>query len=302
MKLGDKGDKISSLQKALTAVGFSCTIDGDFGPQTEAAVKSLQSVNGLNADGIVGPKTLQKIDQLEAALKKPGDGSKPSTPVSSPSTFARGVDGYHGDDEQLKVDWARAKADGHVFGIWKATEGLNYRDKSQAREWMAMKAAGVVRGVYHFLRCNHDGAAQAQYFLNAISQQQADDLPCTLDFETMDGVNADTAVNCALVWGRRIKEVTKKTPLLYTMPNQLHVCAKATHFHELAEVFQLWLAAPGHVLGKTVIPAPFKKIVILQDRFGEKGTGKTPGFPVSMDTDVFNGTVEELKAFASQVR
>lgn len=300
MKLGDKGDKISSLQKALTAVGYSCTIDGDFGPETEAAVKSLQEKNGLLVDGVVGPKTLGKIDQLEAALRNGNAGSSPSP--ATPSTLARGLDGYHGDDEQQKADWVKAKAAGYSFAIWKATEGLNFRDKSQAREWAAMKAAGVIRGVYHFLRCNHDGAAQAQYFLNAISQQQVDDLPCTLDFETMDGVNADTAVNCALAWGRRIKEVTKKTPLLYTMPNQLHVCSKAAHFHQLAEVFQLWLAAPGHVLGKTVIPAPFKKIVILQDRFGEKGTGKTPGFPVSMDTDVFNGTVEELQAFAKQVR
>lgn len=301
MKFGDNNDKVRNLQKALTAVGYPVTADGQFGAVTEHAVKQLQAANGLTVDGVVGPKTLQKFDQLEAALRNGNAGKSPS-PATPPTTLARGVDGYHGDDEQLKVDWVKAKADGHVFGIWKATEGLSARDKSQSREWMAMKAAGVIRGVYHFLRSNHDGAAQAQFFLNAISQQQVDDLPCTCDFETMDGVNADTAVNCALAWGRRIKEVTKKTPILYTMPNQLHLCSKAAHFHELADVFQLWLAAPGHVLGKTAVPAPFKTIMFLQDRFGEKGTTKTPGFPVSMDTDVFNGTVADLQAFASQVR
>lgn len=303
MKLGDKGNKISSLQKALTAVGYSCTIDGEFGLETEEAVKKLQAANGLAVDGVVGPKTLQKFDQLEAALRKgtgkSGESSSSPTASPQPGTLARGVDGYHGDDPILKADWKKAKAAGISFGIWKATEGLNVLDRTQPQEWKEMKEAGVIRGVYHFLRANLSGAAQAQFFLNAISQQQVDDLPCTLDFETMDGANADEAVNCALAWGRRIKEVTNKTPLLYTMPGQLKLCSKAAHFHELADVFNLWLAAPGHELGKTAVPAPFKKIVILQDQFGSV---KVPGFPMGMDTDVFNGTVADLQAFAAQVR
>lgn len=306
MKFGDQGDKIKSLQKALSAIGYPVSADGHFGANTELAVKTLQEKNNLVVDGVVGPKTLGKIDQLEAALRKgtgkSGESSSSPTASLPPGTLARGVDGYHGDDEQGAVDWVKAKASGFVFGIWKATEGLSTIDKSQPREWMAMKKAGVIRGVYHFLRANLSGAAQAQFFLNAISQQQVDDLPCTLDFETMDGANADEAVNCALAWGRRIKEVTNKTPLLYTMPGQLKLCSKAAHFHELADVFNLWLAAPGHELGKTAIPAPFKKIFILQDRFGEKGSGKTPGFPVSMDTDVYNGTLNDLQNYASQVR
>jgi hypothetical protein len=36
-------------------------VDGSFGAQTEAAVKSFQSVNGLVADGVVGAKTAQKL-------------------------------------------------------------------------------------------------------------------------------------------------------------------------------------------------------------------------------------------------
>lgn len=52
LKLGSKGQEVKELQDFL-----EITVDGDFGPGTEAAVKSWQSKNGLVADGIVGPKT-----------------------------------------------------------------------------------------------------------------------------------------------------------------------------------------------------------------------------------------------------
>jgi peptidoglycan hydrolase-like protein with peptidoglycan-binding domain len=35
--------------------------DGDFGPRTEAAVKTWQAANGLTADGIVGSRTMEKL-------------------------------------------------------------------------------------------------------------------------------------------------------------------------------------------------------------------------------------------------
>jgi len=52
LKLGSQGKEVKELQEFL---GIS--VDGDFGPKTEAAVKKWQSANGLKADGIVGPKT-----------------------------------------------------------------------------------------------------------------------------------------------------------------------------------------------------------------------------------------------------
>ena len=39
-------------------------MDGIFGRETEAAVKRFQSMQGLVADGMVGPKTLGKLDAI----------------------------------------------------------------------------------------------------------------------------------------------------------------------------------------------------------------------------------------------
>ena len=61
---GDKGACVESLQILLEGNGFSCGrygIDGDFGNDTEKAVKGYQSYHGLEADGIVGIKTWGRL-------------------------------------------------------------------------------------------------------------------------------------------------------------------------------------------------------------------------------------------------
>lgn len=58
LRRGSKGAAVTKLQRALSSVGFDPgTVDGIFGKNTEAAVKSFQSRRGLTADGLVGPLT-----------------------------------------------------------------------------------------------------------------------------------------------------------------------------------------------------------------------------------------------------
>jgi predicted chitinase len=60
---------VTSLQNLLVSKGFSPgTVDGDFGPNTETAVRNFQSSRGLSVDGIVGPATK---DALYAAAPGP---------------------------------------------------------------------------------------------------------------------------------------------------------------------------------------------------------------------------------------
>ncbi|GCE07617.1 peptidoglycan-binding domain-containing protein [Dictyobacter aurantiacus] len=58
---GSNGDAVTALQRQLNAHGASLTVDGSFGPATEAAVKSFQSSNGLSADGIAGLDTWSRL-------------------------------------------------------------------------------------------------------------------------------------------------------------------------------------------------------------------------------------------------
>lgn len=57
LRRGDRGQQVKALQKLVGGL----TVDGIFGTDTETAVKALQGQLGLAVDGIVGPKTWEKI-------------------------------------------------------------------------------------------------------------------------------------------------------------------------------------------------------------------------------------------------
>lgn len=58
---GDRGQAVLQLQKQLNAQGAKLFADGDFGDETEKAVRAYQLKVGLVADGIAGPKTLAAL-------------------------------------------------------------------------------------------------------------------------------------------------------------------------------------------------------------------------------------------------
>ena len=69
LRRGDKGDAVILLQSELIRLGYSLPkygIDGNFGKETEMAVKQFQQDNRLTADGVVGPKTWKALDGSEA--------------------------------------------------------------------------------------------------------------------------------------------------------------------------------------------------------------------------------------------
>ncbi len=63
---GTSGDGVARLQSAL-----HLTADGNFGPETEAAVKRLQARHGLTVDGVVGPATWSLIGISGGQTLKP---------------------------------------------------------------------------------------------------------------------------------------------------------------------------------------------------------------------------------------
>jgi peptidoglycan hydrolase-like protein with peptidoglycan-binding domain len=72
------GNPVTHLQEAL-----HISADGQFGPQTEAAVKQLQARDGLAVDGVVGPETWRALGLDEHATLHPSPRLLPSTTSST---------------------------------------------------------------------------------------------------------------------------------------------------------------------------------------------------------------------------
>ena len=68
LRRGSKGPEVREMQQLLLIYGEALPrygVDGDFGRETEAAVKNFQMAHGLVVDGICGPKTWAELDKQE---------------------------------------------------------------------------------------------------------------------------------------------------------------------------------------------------------------------------------------------
>ncbi len=64
LKNGSEGCAVIALQLLLEVYGFSvgpCGVDGEFGPDTEKALRTMQSVLGIQEDGKTGSKTWNRL-------------------------------------------------------------------------------------------------------------------------------------------------------------------------------------------------------------------------------------------------
>jgi peptidoglycan hydrolase-like protein with peptidoglycan-binding domain len=110
LKKGSSGEAVRQLQQALTDLGFHPgAVDGQFGTQTEAAVKSFQGAHGIGVDGVVGEITWLNID--EADMSNPtirrGSTGNPVRRAQKRLTLggydAGGVDGSFGAKTEAAV-------------------------------------------------------------------------------------------------------------------------------------------------------------------------------------------------------
>ena len=73
LRKGDEGADVKELQTKLLALKYELPkygADGDFGSETEAAVKAFQKAHGLEQDGIVGPNTVEKLEAVSGNTKE----------------------------------------------------------------------------------------------------------------------------------------------------------------------------------------------------------------------------------------
>ncbi|MBQ8200978.1 MAG: peptidoglycan-binding protein [Clostridia bacterium] len=133
LKVGSTGDDVRKLQRRLKDLGYyKGSVDGDFGENTETAVKAFQNQNGLLVDGKAGTNTLNKL-YSDSAKKAPTTVSsvtntprRTATPTpratTVPDTDVYLEDGSSGSkvrtlqNRLIELGWMDGKADGSYDG------------------------------------------------------------------------------------------------------------------------------------------------------------------------------------------
>jgi cell wall-associated NlpC family hydrolase len=100
------GNPVTRLQEAL-----HISADGEFGPQTEAAVKQFQARNGLAVDGVVGPETWHALGLDEHATLHPSPRLMPSTSTAAGAAGGGGQSSSTGGEASGVIARVIAAAD-----------------------------------------------------------------------------------------------------------------------------------------------------------------------------------------------
>lgn len=199
-------------------------------------------------------------------------------------TSIKGIDVYHGDNGGNAINWTNVKNAGISFAFVKATESTDYIDPSFATNWSGMKTAGIVRGAYHFFHSDVDPTQQANYFLATVGTVEAGDM-LVLDLEDANGQTQATIESNAATWMASIKSQTGVTPILYVSP------AFLSSYTELAQ-YPLWVA--NYEVNCPDVPSAWTTYTFWQST----GTGSLSALTGDVDLDTFNGTLQQLVAFA----
>lgn len=85
LRYNSRGEDVKTLQTALAQLGFyQKSVDGIYGSGTRKAVRAFQTANDLSADGVAGPKTLGRIEEL-TGIDIGGSTSSGGTEEETPS-------------------------------------------------------------------------------------------------------------------------------------------------------------------------------------------------------------------------
>lgn len=189
---------------------------------------------------------------------------------------------------QGEIDWARLDSTRLTdfpieFVFIKATEGNDHTDTVFERNFRKAADYGLIRGAYHFFSPKSDPIEQADFFIRTVKLDSGD-LPPVLDVEVIGKNSAEQIRKRVKLWLDRVEEHYGVKPILYTSYKFKKKYLNDTIF----DAYPYWIA---HYYVDSV-------------RYEGKwyfwqhtDVGTVPGIGEDVDLDVFNGSLEQLKAF-----
>lgn len=118
---GDRGETVKTVQTRLKALGYYTysKITDFYGPITESAVRAFQKANGLSVDGVIGPKTLSKLNSSSAVAKGKTTTTTTASSSNTKTVSVLGASSSSSSKVESMIAFARTKLGCRY--VWGAT-------------------------------------------------------------------------------------------------------------------------------------------------------------------------------------
>jgi len=212
-----------------------------------------------------------------------------------------GIDCSHWQDDKStaqKMDFKKAAASGAYFVFVKVSE-RGAIDLDFEYNWKAAKAAGLLRGGYHFLRWDLPALTQARLFCGCL-EGDVGELPPVADFEAPPAGSLYPSNALLLQFLEEVERILNRRPMIYTSPGfwRAYGNNKTTKKPDSYwSIYPLWIAHYG--VKDPLIPAPWQTWTFWQytnagdgSKFGAESKG--------IDLNLFNGSIDELYALVDK--
>jgi lysozyme len=199
---------------------------------------------------------------------------------------------------QPSVDWAKVKAAGMQFVFARASFGVDAQTETTFKaHWQGAKAAGLIRGAYHFFVPADDAGAQARLFLaqmrSALAPGENAYLPAVIDVEMQPGsVSIANYVAGIRAWITAVEAdplFAGRRTILYTTASFWATLGNPAGFTD----HPLWVADYGQD------PPRMPKGWASYAFFQKSQDGTVDGIAGKIDADFFNGDSDVLTAMTA---
>jgi lysozyme len=188
------------------------------------------------------------------------------------------------------IDWKAVRAAGIRFAYIKATDSTNGLDPNFATNWEGAKAAGIVRGAYHYFRPTADAKQQAIFFAQTVHLEPTD-LPPALDVESDFGnLTIAQIIKAVFTWLTEVENRMGRKPLVYTRAtiSDTRLVSPSGAVPDWIKNYHLWVANYG--VKSPLMPKGWNNWLFWQ--YSNKG--KVNGIDGDVDLDWFNGPLSKL--------
>jgi len=188
---------------------------------------------------------------------------------------------------QGEVDWQKVRAAGYRFAVIRATIGDFYTDPRFYANWSGAQDAGILVSAYHVVTPDKPAESQISYLFDVLDGRVSD-FPLIVDVERDDGADLVEITQCIRDCLQVVQARDGRRPIIYTARwcwNRYVLTSAAW------QSYDLWVAS---YTTDPVLPRDWSTWRFWQ--YSEQG--KVSGIRAATDLNWFDGTYEDLLAYA----